>query len=164
MTLTVGREVFNHIQAQSVPWKIRFAAVYLGNPVLFFAFLSLLGNYTRRDDSFLVKKVSTNVYWFNPVGYIAITLPMYTFWLSLQNILVFPHIDVGTFLESYVSIGAIVAAVPGLLCVYICCTEGMEGNVFGFLFFGPLLIASIFYLSMWIMALRDATQGWSKFS
>ena len=164
MVLAVAfREVFNHIRSQSVPWKIRFAAVYLGNPVVFFAFLFLLGIFfsliparlTPSDDSwFVMKEVSTNVNWLNPVTYIAITFPLYIFWLSLQN--TFLHIDLETFLESYVSIGAVVAAVPGLYNLFVWCTQGMEGNVFGFLFFLPLLIASIFYLSMWIMALRGA--------
>lgn len=102
----------------------------------------------------MMKEVSTNVNWLNPVTYIAITFPLYIFWLSLQN--TFLHIDLETFLESYVSIGAVVAAVPGLYNLFVWCTQGMEGNVFGFLFFLPLLIASIFYLSMWIMALRGA--------
>jgi len=51
-----------------------------------------------------------------------------------------------------------VTAIPGLLNLLIWCTGGMEGNIMGFLFFGPMLIAAAINLCMWIFALVNSRQ------
>jgi hypothetical protein len=103
------------------------------------------------------KKVEVNTDWMNPGLYVLFTLPLYIAWVALQIELLpscFPSrtFDHGALLASYASVGALFAALPGILNLLVFSTSGMEGNVMGFLFALPLLIAIGFYFGMWVHA------------
>merc|ERR1711862_280425 len=130
-----------------------FAAVYLGNPGVFFFYLLLVGTLFEKANTWLIaKEVGANTTWMNPVTYILITFPMYVAWITLQYV----HFgfELAEFLEDYVSVGSIIVAIPGLLNLAVWFTSGMEGNVMGFIFALPLLIATAVNLCMWLAALR----------
>jgi len=154
-------EIRQGVIDNGVWWGVRFFLVYLGNPVIFLLFIVTVFELAP-DSSLLSKKVSTNVTWLNPLTYILVTLPLYMGWIVgliglSSNILgggccFVGNFDYEKFLAWYVSPGAIIASTPGLVNLYIWCTSGMEGNIFGFIFALPLLIAAVVNSVMWIRA------------
>ena len=153
MTTATPQEVLAHIRSQGLWWIGRFIVVCLGNPFLFFltfpAMLSLV-----KESWLTAKTVDSNITWLNPVTYFLISFSIYIIWISSNC--TFFKINLDTFLENYVSVGAIIVSTPGLINLSIFCTVGMEGNAFGFLFVLPLLAAAAVNLCMWIRALRSA--------
>ena len=76
-------------------------------------------------------------------------------WISL--ILRHPKVDNDVFLGHYVSTGAIIASIPGLLNLLIWCTVGMNAFLF-YLDLALLLIpAAVVYLIVFICSLRMST-------
>jgi len=141
----------NHIRSQDASWIFRFVLVCLGNPVLFFLFLSLR---QFGDSWFTISRVGFNVDWINPLTYTLVTLPLYSLWISIN--IIGCRVNLETFLEHYVAIVAIVVSMPGLMNLCVWCTSGMEGNIFGLIFFLPMLIATTINFFLWIRALMNS--------
>jgi hypothetical protein len=146
-------------------WPLRFLLVYLGNPILFVSYFGQMSDNTSEDGIriFGVKTfttVSTNVSKLNFAMYVLITLPPYLMWFWAQIRIIVPFVcflfgsthalNVDTFCARQAGVGACLAAIPGLLNMLVWSTEGMEGNIMGFIFALPLLIAAIFYVVLWI--------------
>jgi len=131
---------------------LKISLVYLGHPILFFGYLFLLLDKTIAGVN-ASTKVSTNVYRINICLYIAVTLTVFLVWLVIQVEVFkrFSGFQVDQFLSRQASVPSLLAAIPGLLNLYVWTGQGMEGNVFGFLFFLPLLIASVMYVILWIV-------------
>ncbi|KAI2509086.1 hypothetical protein MHU86_5334 [Fragilaria crotonensis] len=110
-----------------------------------------------------LKMVDVNVTWLNPALYVLITFPLYAFWIWLQVTFLTLAcsskctFDAEIFYNHYVSIVSCLWAIPGLLNMYVWSTSGMEGNVMGFIFALPLLIATLAYIIRWIIALVAST-------
>ncbi|KAI2509074.1 hypothetical protein MHU86_5322 [Fragilaria crotonensis] len=161
-------EIAKQQQVRSI---IGCSIVYLGNPILFFLYAYLFAMSNMESDQegkkilgiATVKKVDLNVVWLNPALYVLITFPLYAFWIWLQVTLLTLAcsskctFDAEIFYNHYVSIASCLWAIPGLLNMLVWSTCGMEGNLMGFCFFLPLLIATLAYIIMWIIALVAST-------
>jgi hypothetical protein len=111
--------------------------------------------------------VGNNVAWLNPALYILITFPLYAFWIwdpshitalrcsstSTSTTSSSCTFDAETFFNYHISVVSCLWAIPGLLNILVWSTSGMEGNVMGFCFALPLLIATLAYIVRGIMAL-----------
>jgi hypothetical protein len=149
-------------------WPVRFLAVYLGNPIIFISYVALMGFGNSSEDVPRIfgfktfKYVDTNTAQLNLFLFVLITLPIYVLWFWAQIHLIVPFyltvlrssrtLNVDTYCNHYAGVGACIAASPGLLNMLVWSTSGMEGNVMGFLFALPLLIAVIAYIVMWFVA------------
>lgn len=149
--------------AQHPFWLVKMAPIYLGNPVVFFSYGALakvvspvLSPVIKIKLDSLFTQVCTNVHKITSFpAYVAVTLPFYVAWLFAQVALwtkVFPGFCTTHFLAQQASLGSLLSAVPGLVNLYVFCTEGMEGNVFGFIFALPMFIATCCNFCIW---------GWS---
>mmetsp|Transcript_31 Transcript_31/g.68 ORF Transcript_31/g.68 Transcript_31/m.68 type:complete len:183 (+) Transcript_31:279-827(+) len=146
------------------PWWIAgFVAVYLGNPLVFMGYILSWSDQTKFRGKVLgitvFKKVSVNTDWMNPLLFVAITFPVYLIWVLINveamkavNVCRDRPFDASSYFETYTP-WATAVAIPGLLNLLVWCTSGMEGNIMGFIFALPLLIAQLLYLVMWVYAL-----------
>lgn len=150
------------IKGRGIWWSVRFFFVYLGNPVVFFLFSLFTANVLAFNPWFYTKKIalSTTVTWVNPIAYIIATLPLYMAWIAASigisstlemSRCIEGNFDSEKFFAWYVSPGAIVASLPGLLNLFIWCTSGMHGILWG-LCVGPMLILAVVHSIMWILA------------
>ncbi|KAI2497779.1 hypothetical protein MHU86_16721 [Fragilaria crotonensis] len=165
-------ELIEIAKQQPVRSIIRYSLVYLGNPIIFFLYLSAMANkessnqYGKKILGIIsVKMVDINVAWLNPALYVLITLPFYTLWIWLQVTLLTLAcsskctFDAQIFYDHHTSVAACLWAIPGLYNILVWSTSGMEGNVMGLFFALPLLIATLAYIIMWIMALVASTRN-----
>lgn len=134
------------IERDGMDFLFRFFLVYLGNPIIFilFVLLALPG----------AIKIVSNVMWLNPIYYILVTLPIYAGWIFIITLP--PQVDTKKIFEAYVSNVAICVAIPGLINIFVWCSSGMESNIMGFIFFGPLVIAAIVNMVLWICAMYSS--------
>ena len=144
-------------------WVAGFVAVYLGNPLVFMAYILAWPDGAQFRGKVLgmmpFKRVSTNTDWMNPLLFVAITLPVYLVWVLINaeamkavNACRDRSFDARNYFETYTP-WAVAVTIPGLLNLLVWCTSGMEGNIMGFIFALPLLIAQALYLAMWVYAL-----------
>lgn len=132
--------------------------LYAGHPILFLAYLAYCGQGSLGGDGvtyFGVEsfcKVGANVYKIHLGLYLLLTFPVYLLWsLAIPSILSLRRsFCLETYLRSRVSNKSLFFALPGLLNLYVWSSEGMEGNVFSFLFGLPLLGASLGYFINWV--------------
>jgi hypothetical protein len=153
--------------ARSHPdWPLRFLAVYAGNPVVFVAYFMAMSNNTGEDGLAVLgiktfRTVETNTSWMNPFLFVMITFPLYLLWFYAQISWIVPGLlsvcwssralKIDAFCANYAGPGALIAAAPGLLNAFVWITSGMEGNIMGFLFALPLLVATGAYVVMWFV-------------
>lgn len=158
---TIFTSFCRHLAVIWILWTVRFCLVYLGNPVIFFFYILFILDLAP-DSWPVAKQMGTNVTWLNPITYIVVTLPLYIGWIvgsigvssKLGGSCCFRgNFDSEKFLAWYVSPGAIIASIPGFLNLSIWCTSGMEGNIMGFIFALPMLIAAVVNFVMWIRAI-----------
>lgn len=133
-------------------WSIKYFIVYLGNPILFFLYIIGLGE--RSIGPFVTfTKLGYNTNRINILLYLSITFPIYIAWLCLQIIVLrrvhSTSFSLDKFLECAASNGSLISSIPGLISLLVFATSGMEGNVFGFLFALPMLLASLSYIILW---------------
>jgi hypothetical protein len=145
-------------------WALRFLLVYLGNPILFVAYFAALAGRSYDASRTLLgiktfKPVATNTCRINIGMFVLVTLPLYLLWFFIQLSVIpvlfraSPHtLNVGTFCAHYAGLGACLAAIPGVLNMHVWSTSGMEGNVMGFAFALPLLVAAGAYVVLWFVA------------
>ena len=98
----------------------------------------------------------------------ALTLPPYLLWFWTQARVLIPLLcyllgstrvlNVDTFCAKYAGPGACAAAIPGLVNLWVWSTEGMEGNVMGFIFAPILLLAAALYVVLWIVAVVSSLE------
>jgi len=152
------------IEERGAWWIARFFLVYLGNPLLFFFWISVF-RMAEHDSWLILKDLGGNTRWLNPITYILVTLPLYIAWIfgsigasaCLEGSRCFRgNFDSEIYFTWYVTPGAIIASIPGVLNLCVWCTTGMEGNIMGFIFFLPMLIASVVKFVMWIRAFKAA--------
>jgi hypothetical protein len=154
-------------------WPVRFLAVYLGNPLLFIAYMLAMGDSASQDGKAIFgfktfKTVAFNTSRINLILYVLITLPLYVAWFWAQIHWIVPFflwllrssrtLNVDTFCARQAGVGACTAAIPGLLSLLVWSTTGMEGNAMGFLFALPLLVAAIAYTIMWFVAVCSSLE------
>jgi uncharacterized protein with PQ loop repeat len=153
--------------ARSHPdWPVRFLAVYAGNPIIFVAYFVAMSNHTGEDGLAVLgiktfRTVETNTSWMNPFVFVLITFPLYLLWFYAQISWIVPGLlsvcrssrtlSIDRFCVNYAGIGALIAAAPGLLNAFVWITSGMEGNIMGFIFALPLLVATGAYVVMWFV-------------
>ena len=140
-------------------WVARFVAVCLGNPLAFFGYFGYVTQHHEVLGITAFKDLGGNIFWMNPLLFVAVTFPIYLLWVlfnveAIRAVTVCSDrsFDANNYFETYTPRAAAVA-IPGLLNLLVWGTSGMEGNVFGFMFFLPLLIAQVLYLAMWVYAL-----------
>ena len=140
-------------------WVVRFVAVGLGNPFVFLVYKDYVTEHHKVLGITAIKDVGVHTKWINPLLFVAVALPYYLVWvlfnveaIRLVTVCSDRSFDASNYFETYTPMAAAVA-IPGLLNLLVWGTSGMEGNVFGFMFFLPLLIAQVLYLAMWVYAL-----------
>jgi hypothetical protein len=154
-------------------WPVRFVAVYLGNPLIFIAYMLAMGDSASQDGKSICgfktfKTVAFNTSRINLILYVLITLPLYAAWFWAQIHWIVPFflwllrssktLNVDTYCARQAGVGACLAAIPGLLSMLVWSTTGMEGNVMGFLFALPLLVAAIAYIILWFVAVGSSLE------
>ena len=140
-------------------WVVRFVAVGLGNPFVFLVYKDYVTEHHKVLGIIAIEDVGVHTKWINPLLFVAVALPYYLVWvlfnveaIRLVTVCSDRSFDASNYFETYTPMAAAVA-IPGLLNLLAWGTSGMEGNVFGFMFFLPLLIAQVLYLAMWVYAL-----------
>jgi hypothetical protein len=154
-------------------WPLRLLAVYLGNPIVFLSYMLAMGDGTNQDGKTILgfkafKTVSTNTSQINFFLFLLITLPLYVLWFYAQVNWIVPGLlfvfrssrtlSIDKFCTNYAGVGACIASTPGLLNMFVWSTSGMEGNVMGFIFALPLLVAVIAYVAMWFVAVCSSLE------
>jgi hypothetical protein len=147
--------------------------VYLGNPLLFIAYMLAMGDSASQDGKTIFgfktfKTVAFNTSRINLFLYVLITLPLYAAWFWAQIHCIVPFflwllrssrtLNVDAYCARQAGVGACIAAIPGLLSMLVWSTTGMEGNVMGFLFALPLLVAAIAYIILWFVAICSSLE------
>jgi hypothetical protein len=153
-------------------WPARFLLVYLGNPILFVSYFGAMSDNTSEDGVRILgvrtfRTFDVNISRVNVALYVLVTFPMYALWFWTQARVLIPLLcyllgstrvlNVDTFCAKYASAGACAAAVPGLVNLWVWSTEGMEGNAM-VVFVLPLLIAAVFYVALWIVAVVSSLE------
>lgn len=157
--------IFNESQDPSIVesllrtalWILRVFILYLGHPILFLCYLfTLSGKKISGIETFT--KPDTDVYKINMGLYVALTLPVFLYWLLVQLIVLnnFPNFDMDRFLKSETSLLSEIIAIPGIVNLWTFATDGMEQDVFCCFFFIPLVLASIGYAMLWFIFLAKS--------
>jgi hypothetical protein len=162
-------ELIEITKQQPVRSIIGCSLVYLGNPIVFIFYLLAMSNKESDQDGkkilgiTSIKMIGTNTAWLNPVLYVLITFPLYAFWIWVQVTLLTLRcsskckFDAEIFYNHHISVASCLWAIPGLLNILVWSTSGMEGNIMGFFFAPPLLIAILAYIIKWMIAIVAST-------
>lgn len=125
---------------------LKFLYSAFGNILIFFFYLFVIGRRWASPennqwfDPFF--RVETNVDRINPLLFIPLALILYGTWLGIQYgiMRLYRSFDFNEFLNEKFTTPYLLAMAFGWLNILIFLVPGMEWNVFGFLFFLPLLI------------------------
>ncbi len=145
---------------------LKYLLTYLGHPILFLAFLFTVGKGSLGRDSLsffgiqTFTSVSTNTHKMHLGLYLMITLPIFLVWSigSVQILSMFSSFKVDTFLRLQTGYWCLLLAAPGLFNLYVWSSDGMEGNIFGFIFGFPMLGAAFGYVGLWLYHVYRAFQ------
>jgi len=140
---------------------LKMLCIYLGNPTVFLVYLFTIGKGSLGGDGTPIlgyptfTKVSTNVHRMNLAIYLLLTFPLYVLWIALQAgaLASVSSFNPQIFWSIHISWWMLALSIPGLLNLAVWSFQGMEGNIFGFIFGLPMLGATAGYIGFWIYAL-----------
>lgn len=143
---------------QTALWILRIFIIFLGHPIVLLCYLfSLSGKEISGVKTFT--QVKPDVTKINLGLYVALTLPVFFFWLLIQLIVLnssFTSFDMDKFLSYETSLLSEIVAIPGMVNLWIFATDGMDGHTFCCFFFVPMVIASIGYVVLWFVYLTKS--------
>lgn len=143
---------------QTALWILRIFIIFLGHPLVFLCYLfSLSGKEISGVETFTQVKPGVNK--INLGLYVALTLPIFLYWLLIQIIVLnssFTSFDMDKFLSYETSLLSEIVAIPGMVNLWIFATDGMDGHTFCCFFFVPMVIASIGYVVLWFVYLTKS--------